>query len=396
MALTPMRWLVAALASCALIGVALLLSDADDRGQPPGRQALQMTMWRAQGRAADAARLLRAVQLGDSVRAAIGGGIGDSGRVMIDPGLPAPMARALSDVVARAAQHRAPSPRRPVDMVFLADTVTTVRGVKGAGFGFVSTEYLLPRDRDDRCIVLVRIRPLPRASALLPGWMDYVTSAVGAQALVGPCRFYEWFGDPGPQVARWLGRGAWNYGLVGGWQHDIAPWRPESQWAPRGWTGWPLRYYIGYTGLRCASGDAAQCAAQALREPPADTLQGQATVIGDTVQIVAGSNFLRALRNGNSGDALGPRETALLASMARELGPERFAAFWSSELPPDSAFARAAGQPLGDWTLGWSRRMYGKLGRGPSVHFTGVLLGLGLAAAALAIAIAKRQRRETA
>ena len=54
--------------------------------------------------------------------------------------------------------------------------------------------------------------------------------------------------------------------------------------------------------------------------------------------------------------ALSAYSGSWLGDLAREQGPERFAAFWHSTLPVDSAFHQAFGVPLGEWTYQWTRR----------------------------------------
>ncbi len=43
----------------------------------------------------------------------------------------------------------------------------------------------------------------------------------------------------------------------------------------------------------------------------------------------------------------------LLADMARDLGPGRFARFWTSDAAPYVAFSRATGGEMGAWTHDW-------------------------------------------
>ncbi|HEX7122275.1 MAG TPA: hypothetical protein VF178_07905 [Gemmatimonadaceae bacterium] len=50
---------------------------------------------------------------------------------------------------------------------------------------------------------------------------------------------------------------------------------------------------------------------------------------------------------------LGPGSTSILSDMARELGEDRFHAFWTSDQPVEQAFATASGISLDAWMRHW-------------------------------------------
>jgi len=71
------------------------------------------------------------------------------------------------------------------------------------------------------------------------------------------------------------------------------------------------------------------------------------------IEATEGDDYGRNARTG-----LGPRETLLLADMRRDLGAERFAAFWRSELAPEAAYESIAGEPLAAFLHRWTRERY--------------------------------------
>jgi len=84
---------------------------------------------------------------------------------------------------------------------------------------------------------------------------------------------------------------------------------------------------------------------------------------------------------------------SLLAMMAEDLGPTRFASFWSSSLPVSDAFRQAAGQTLGNWYQAQIRRELKRAGRVPA---PGPARGSAFAVLALALGgtlLAARRRQ---
>jgi hypothetical protein len=85
-----------------------------------------------------------------------------------------------------------------------------------------------------------------------------------------------------------------------------------------------------------------------------------------------------------------------LSDLVRAQGRERFARFWRSELPVDSAFAAAFGEAIGDWTAQWQRTMLPRLPLGPTVGSASAGLALLLAGLAIALALVWVRRRQVA
>ncbi|HEY6853922.1 MAG TPA: hypothetical protein VI139_06725, partial [Gemmatimonadales bacterium] len=68
-----------------------------------------------------------------------------------------------------------------------------------------------------------------------------------------------------------------------------------------------------------------------------------------------------------------------LADLVRAMGRERFARFWRSPLPRDSAFAAAFGVPMDEWTHRWLVERRPGVRVGSAVRLSSSLLGLLLA-----------------
>ena len=83
----------------------------------------------------------------------------------------------------------------------------------------------------------------------------------------------------------------------------------------------------------------------------------------------------------------GPPTNHFLSDVVREVGPERFEEFWTSDLPVDEAFASIVGRDIGEWTSDWLAAEIGRYHFGPGVRagevFVVILLaGIGALAGA--------------
>jgi hypothetical protein len=83
----------------------------------------------------------------------------------------------------------------------------------------------------------------------------------------------------------------------------------------------------------------------------------------------------------------------LLADMARDVGPDRFTAFWQSQLPLPEAFAGATGTSLAQWTREWIIGTYGQPTRGPLVTRTSIAFAMLLVLSAVGASSVVARRR---
>jgi hypothetical protein len=88
---------------------------------------------------------------------------------------------------------------------------------------------------------------------------------------------------------------------------------------------------------------------------------------------------------------LGDASSRFLADAVRELGSARFAQFWTSSAPLESAFAGAANVSLDEWTARWLEHSYGKRQRSPAIRMPEILWLVVLLPLLVVIAASKRE-----
>lgn len=232
----------------------------------------------------------------------------------------------------------------------------------------VDVSFAMPAVGRDRCVTLVRLRGTSAAHV----------DALRNQALVGPCRFYASFGLPGNGVRAWLASARYRFVRRGDWAMPRAPAIDPS-----------ALYTLSEQGTRCLTGTRSACStalglgsASSMPEPSAwDPVTGE---------------FDSSQPSSTRADApdtrsLGEDEGALLADAVRDIGSERFARFWRSDLEPDVAFAAATGETLGTWTQRWLDRSYGPVPDSPAaLAFNVVWLAVS---SAIGLVVAARPRQ---
>jgi len=294
---------------------------------------------------------------------------GNQPRVLVDERRAARVSLPYRDVVRAAVDSLA---RRfgPFDttarVVFFmtADTEFKAAGVAG-WVGLERWLYIFPEGTDGRtCLVIV---PTGRRSA---------ARLADATSALGPCAYYAAFGRAGPFVAAWLQR------------MDYYP-AIEPDWvAPRARAGSPdfgdqLNYVswaqalagaahfgLSLHGSACAAGKLQRCDAYIEQLP-----------WFLSVRLHRGSSrFMTERYVWRAGD----ESSWYLADLVREMGRDRFARFWRSPLPRDSAFAAAFGLSMNEWTHRWIADRRPGVRVGPTIRPTSTLLGLFLALALVA------------
>jgi hypothetical protein len=274
----------------------------------------------------------------DRVVSALAGGRRTQPAIWADPEFGAAATRRFTDSVRQALLRQPSVPDVPVAIGRILNTYRR-NGASQPWFWIWSgPRYILPRKSGDPCLVLI---------------MASQQEAVKPVSL-GPCGLYAAFGMPGPAINQWLAGDGALYGLNGvagtpSWTRA----RAAQLTAPGGsvLTSYVLRqldyqyWYDHREGIDCQWGDVARCV-DAIHEPK---VQGY------------GWRDDNAVMDRRAG-ALNPRTALLsyasrgwLGDLARAHGSARFAKFWHSALPLDSAFADAFGVPLGAWTRDWTR-----------------------------------------
>ena len=405
MALSDRHLIAAAVAACAFIAALKLPPDHEQR-QRRVRHAPELRVRNnARARFREAQETLALLERRDAALrlAARTTGSDARPRVVFGADVPPSLRAGLDSLLRRELEGlRTPLDAVPVVVSMVLDTAT--RGddplAAPSGTQWIDAQYVLPAAVDGRtCMSIVRVG----ASALddrtrRNGRLLRDIALDGAAGkLLGPCAFIGAYGTPGTRVARWLA--GTNYGLL---LRSPAPGTDTLRTSLPGLigahetiveiilrsTGWsPQRDWLHPDLVACAAGRDARCLA-VLGAGDADS------------SLADGPLLLRSSGNPVDRDAWPGERTRLMgsgvwlfASLHDRVGPDAFARFWTSDLPPDRAWAQATGVPLAQSVREWVGETFevGRTRRWP--HPTALLLQLMLAAAGIGGAIALRQRR---
>ncbi len=231
-------------------------------------------------------------------------------------------------------------------------------------FGLYAGNLIAQRDGITWCITILPASVRPDSQVQIGRHQLAVTTA--------PCVLWAAFGAPGARIRGWLEDNryvgarstAWltrSFDVEGPWA-----WIPDSGFsAARSLRPSLLRaiagegiaalrtppYWFGARGLRCLVGDRGAC---------------EAAILDPGVMRVAEPDLPRDLTLAPGRVRVPwitlattrPPGPTFLSDLVRLEGRERFRAFWKSELPPDSAFARAFGLSLGEWTARWAKEQW--------------------------------------
>lgn len=397
MALTPFRWIVAAVAGCLMVGVVLMRTDRPFMRDRGAEQQLARRAERLAGHASITADRLRLVQLNDSVNAVLPQpGNPLSVRVLLDAALPSGYATVLDSAGWRALAPVRDSGHVGIDIVFLFDTVTRVRGAPVRGSWSPRSDYVLPRNASERCRAIIHI---PAPSQFRRNALAEWRSVAAAERIGGPCLYYRAFGMPGTQVGTWLITRGWAFAEGGSWNQASTQVNLAKD---QGWlydiptqailglnTSLPFLYSMSLDGVRCVAARVDACDRGLL-----DTERyGPRLVNGNILD----HRYLSWEREGWNNRGLGRREWLLLADMVRTLGRERFGRFWTSNLPVPAAFESASDEPVGAWTSRWAVSQYGPLpGMGPGVSRSAGAMSLMFIVLAVLVTLRAGARRQFA
>ncbi len=384
MALRLRHWIALAALACAAITVAKLPpreSILQFRGRPelPEQTALR----RVERRLARANENLLLLEKRDSLlpivrrlRAQRGSDIA----LLVDPRLPPAVRTVMLRIVESTWQGTAPHRAGiSVAVTVVIDTAPHPRDLPRANRNRIRLAHFLPQATDGAtCVALVSLgaavaRQIAEGSAFTPRTLiGSYGMGRGPASVLGPCAFYAAFGRAGSEITRWLEGSNYYLAMDPGWSDA-----PQPPGVPRqGWR-WPTYWFwlIGDLDMvACAAGNRERCGTAALRAPttPPPFAQRLAARWNSTLSGVAGSSD----RSRWTTHPLGARAGRYLADMVAEFGPDRFASFWTSDLPVDSAFADATGIPIEDWTMSWARAQIGTPKIGPVISLASTLISL--------------------
>lgn len=371
MAMKGRHWIAAAVLGCITAAAFLLPPEPWESRWRRGGSSVD----RAHARLMDAAGTLVHLRRVDSLLAVLGRRTPGEGSqrtsLLLDQRLP----ERVRDVIRQAIPEHIIGRRAGANgaQVGLAAVIDTGRFVRGVEYSDPpNVQYLSPSETDGKtCLVIVAFG----AWELRWARQGTVTPRELARRLrspiLGPCAYFASYGLPGADVARWLER---HHYLIAYEPPTAAPQgapRSQARLALRGY--WrrratlfrqPLLSWIAIHAEACAEGDLTECRALA---------SGDAVTDAD----------VRYLAWTSRGAPLGPRHAFYLSDMATEFGDDEFRAFWTSQLPVDSAFGRMAGMTLAEWTRNWLRRQAGTPRHGPAPSPLTVLISLAIAGLAV-------------
>jgi len=259
--------------------------------------------------------------------------------------------------------------------------------------------YLSPAATDGRtCLVLRYVDVFAFGSVAAAARRSRLENRDGMRQLIGLCSFYAAFGPAGPNVERWLREQNFLSAQEANWERGRPPidaLRPEY-----------IRDATGRTTL--SIGDFLVALSAGLQGPPdRATIRQRACAHGDLGRCAdfvlhpavmaappLGPDYSVAATGDWQPTWIEPRW--FLADAVRWAGGERFARFWRSPLPLDSAFADAMGMPLDRWTSDWLRSRYSRTRFGPGVPTATWILGVLMAGLAAFVALVLAGRRQVA
>lgn len=257
------------------------------------------------------------------------------------------------------------------------------------------TWYVMPGATNGRmCLVLPTQEYLRRAASFLFEPPATVPQDEGSALLraLGPCAFYTAFGAPGAEIERWLRAQDYATANRADWEHPPARLQrmsvAELSELSGGGHVWEFlraassgAFELGQLNLQsraCAHGRLDQCRGVGLA--PFGDLRSP---LGRQYAVARQWSYYREDLGG-----------AVLSELVRLKGREQFAQFWRSELPVDSAFTRAFGVTMEEWTHRWLLGNIEHPRFGPVVRFGSVAFGLGLVGVAVVVAGLLTKRRQ--
>jgi hypothetical protein len=370
MALTPFRWISLALMGCMLAIIALTSiadkqpqyrrQDRYNAGDTTAARLRDVSSRLSQETSTLAARY-RVLLVMDSVKR-VAARLPDTGtyRVFISDSYDADLRSVMEKVTRDARSGRSGNAGR-VDVFVINDTSRSVRGVSRM-LSTTEVRYEMPTVPGTRCHVYVRTGT--NRAFIRRVLMYEITS----QQLLGPCAYFAAFGEPGPLVRQWMDSVGWLYSLEGSWTVApvIADRRDDDDGIFKGPSPAIGALNVLAGGSQCIKGDLDVC----------ERAIGMTTPFTSRARMrLAGGTYSQALgyrRFSNAG--LGMLAGEFLADATRELGRDRFKAFWTSPDSVNVAFQKVTGQRWGAFVRQWMISRYGAIDAGP--RLSGFAIGV--------------------
>jgi hypothetical protein len=369
-ALTLSRWATLAGLGCLVLAIAYLppqplerLGTPEHIGTPEGKR--HQLISRAQNHTR---QLLLEVQFRDSLRRALSAVRPGAPAVTVAVAGPIPESsrRELNVAMAHLWESLDPVPQARVAILVNAN----VQGLQRS--------YVLPGILDGRtCVASISLDWSVQ-------WLRKPTSNESGTNLrpwlrdaIAPCLYYAVFGRPGPAIEAWLTERAFRPAYGADWN------APPTTLVPRDDQERGVYNYLvsqaSFDALACADGDLPRCR-QAMLGPARDEFRSQ-RIAGLIRRDFWSLGF--------------PGEDRYFPALVHEMGRERFARFWRSSAPVDTAFLAAFGQPMEAWTARWTGDFASDVPPfGPAPRPQAVLYSLALAAIAVAAVTGLVTRRQ--
>lgn len=221
-----------------------------------------------------------------------------------------------------------------------------------AGDAAFSRVVQLPTAPGGTCTLLLTARLADR---------DQLTATLAASdGVLGPCAFLAQFGLPGRGLRAHLDSVRWHTAAFARW--SASPDSGEPRRLP--WND------LTRDGVRCLvrGDDACARSWRATPEPARWDYDPDVTSPRIADHGLTGPLPWYAVHGG----AYGMRQRLFFSDLAREVGPDRFAEFWRSDAPVDSAFWQLLGMSDRAWTSRWLARSYERYTPSPAPSRAGV------------------------
>jgi hypothetical protein len=416
MALTPVRWMMIAVASCAVIWIGLL------RGMSPVDRPATQTQpaWfilrlgdttiserRLANLVARTNERRRMLELRDSALANASASPKTSAAgltVVVDPRFSPALRETLVSELEQQWAALGLTSRVPTLVALVTDTIRAPHGlprqIRLAG-GLPIETFTPSSATGGRCLSVAHIAAAPESdNPIVHLVLKNATTKETTQALLGACALINAFGAPGPYVERWMEDTHWQLARLPGWNTAAQPQPRVAQGNSANLVdglsstvdaSWQLRRTIAPGGIACLAGKLGACERAFFegRTDPSDTAW-TAHVISSSGTSATGFFF----PIGPS--TLGPDDGTIVSEMVRTLGKDRFAKFWTSSEPVHDAFATAGGGDLDAFARSWAQRMYGTTTVGPTLSSLGLSTGTVVVLLTFGLAVMAERRRRVA